>query len=838
MRRFHAFTAGLLACLSAAPAVAQVQAWQVSSSYAHPAGGYIRIAVDASGNIVQARSYLEGGEPSQHVSKHSGVDGSLIWEAKVPNSGHPNGVATDAAGDVYTTGYDAAAWNVLKFNGSNGSLVWSNRAPTGRSYAGFLQLDGSGSVYYTLGGSHIKAAAATGVTLQAIPIPSGTYLVRRSVTGDVFMIAEGGGWITRKYAANGALAWERLVPGCGQTCPPRDLGLLADGSVVVTGTLYRDTDHFNPQNTSAHAILYSSDGSTAWSRTFPGGESLNSVAVDDAGNVYVGGTFTAKLARADGVTQWSRANLTGGGLSFDGAGRLVVSGLSYEDNLRRTLLRLDPASGATQWYRADTAAPHAVVATGDALHMAHVPNATAAISKVLNPAGAQTSWTFPIEGTQEVPRVFTAAEGLGLAIYDPSTMQLELEVQHAGLPATAAHLHGPAARGAAAGVQIDLGSPTSPIHRTYTLSASQAADLLAGQWYVNVHTAANPGGEIRGQVDGLGSAGKLVRVIKTGSGTATVRSTTPSNALDCGSNCEQLFPAGSTVDLAPGIDPGTQFTSWGGDCGAINTCIMVLDRSKTAILTLRDRVARHDFDGSGRPDIFFRNSASGANFIWRMNGLALASDQVVSGVHPSYRLVGHGDFNGDFKNDLVWRSLETGTAYAWFMNNGVYQYDAFLFTIDPVWQVEAVADFNKDGKPDFLFRHATTGSAFIWHYVNTTPQTDVYAFTVGNEWIVENSADFNNDGYADFFFRNTSTGLGFVWLWTGTGMGESFFLFSIDPAWQVSQIADWNGDGKVDLVFRHANSGVTFVWYTDGVQLQGSDFLFQVDPPWEIVPRR
>jgi hypothetical protein len=33
-----------------------------------------------------------------------------------------------------------------------------------------------------------------------------------------------------------------------------------------------------------------------------------------------------------------------------------------------------------------------------------------------------------------------------------------------------------------------------------TLTDAQAADLMAGKWYVNVHTAENKGGEIRGQV--------------------------------------------------------------------------------------------------------------------------------------------------------------------------------------------------------------------------------------------------------------------------------------------------------------------------------------------------
>jgi len=53
----------------------------------------------------------------------------------------------------------------------------------------------------------------------------------------------------------------------------------------------------------------------------------------------------------------------------------------------------------------------------------------------------------------------------------------------------------------AAGVEVPItGDLTSPITGSASVTDAQAADLRAGKWYVNVHTAANPGGEIRGQV--------------------------------------------------------------------------------------------------------------------------------------------------------------------------------------------------------------------------------------------------------------------------------------------------------------------------------------------------
>ncbi len=109
-----------------------------------------------------------------------------------------------------------------------------------------------------------------------------------------------------------------------------------------------------------------------------------------------------------------------------------------------------------------------------------------------------------LKASSEVPPKTGSGTGMLTATLDTTTNELTYHVTFDGLTgaATAAHFHGPAAPGANAGPQVAVKmSPiASPIDGTATLTPEQAKDLLAGKWYFNIHTAANPGGEIRGQV--------------------------------------------------------------------------------------------------------------------------------------------------------------------------------------------------------------------------------------------------------------------------------------------------------------------------------------------------
>lgn len=109
-----------------------------------------------------------------------------------------------------------------------------------------------------------------------------------------------------------------------------------------------------------------------------------------------------------------------------------------------------------------------------------------------------------LSGGNELPPRPSEARGTLEASLDAATGLFTWTVVYAGLggPVTAAHFHGPALPAQNAAVVVPMtGSLVSPIKGSATLTPAQAADLRAGRWYVNLHTAAQPNGELRGQVN-------------------------------------------------------------------------------------------------------------------------------------------------------------------------------------------------------------------------------------------------------------------------------------------------------------------------------------------------
>lgn len=106
-----------------------------------------------------------------------------------------------------------------------------------------------------------------------------------------------------------------------------------------------------------------------------------------------------------------------------------------------------------------------------------------------------------------------AGNGTGSAGIGAGTMTLDMDTglfewfigwQDLTGNVTNAHFHGPAPAGMNAGVEVGIDFTTNPTAGSAFLTAQQMVDVMAGLWYVNIHSDFAPGGEIRGQVLAVG----------------------------------------------------------------------------------------------------------------------------------------------------------------------------------------------------------------------------------------------------------------------------------------------------------------------------------------------
>jgi hypothetical protein len=124
-------------------------------------------------------------------------------------------------------------------------------------------------------------------------------------------------------------------------------------------------------------------------------------------------------------------------------------------------------------------------------------------------AGAATaapvSFKVDLTGAQQVPPVNTAGKGTASLTWNASTRVVTWNITYSGLtgPVTMAHFHN-GAQGKNGPVVIWLSTKGKPVKGAIKgrakLTTAQAHQFEAGDWYINVHTKANPAGEIRGQV--------------------------------------------------------------------------------------------------------------------------------------------------------------------------------------------------------------------------------------------------------------------------------------------------------------------------------------------------
>jgi hypothetical protein len=112
--------------------------------------------------------------------------------------------------------------------------------------------------------------------------------------------------------------------------------------------------------------------------------------------------------------------------------------------------------------------------------------------------------TASLNGLKEVPQTKTSGAGTVEGVINMASRELRWNIKCTSLtsPVTGMHFHGPATEAQNAGVVVPMqgGCDGQGTTGKVVLDSAQFSDLLAGKWYVNVHTQMYPNGEIRGQV--------------------------------------------------------------------------------------------------------------------------------------------------------------------------------------------------------------------------------------------------------------------------------------------------------------------------------------------------
>jgi Ca2+-binding RTX toxin-like protein len=220
----------------------------------------------------------------------------------------------------------------------------------------------------------------------------------------------------------------------------------------------------------------------------------------------------------------------------------------------------------------------------------------------------------------------------------------------------------------------------------------------------------------------------------------------------------------------------------------------------------------------------WRNVATGAIELWTMNGatrLSVATPSVAS-LTTDWKLVGDGDFNGDGKSDLLWRNTVSGQNQVWFMDGSTVTGSASLsYGAVPVdWQIVGTGNFNGDNQTDILWRNQTTGDSGVWYMNGTTLVSSEYLSLspIPTNWQIVGTGNFNGDSSTDIVWRNTTDGTTLVWYMNGsTYVNYSYLSQQVVPLnMTVAATADFTGDGKTDIVWRNTSTGATELWTMDG----------------------
>lgn len=252
-----------------------------------------------------------------------------------------------------------------------------------------------------------------------------------------------------------------------------------------------------------------------------------------------------------------------------------------------------------------------------------------------------------------------------------------------------------------------------------------------------------------------------------------------------------------------------------------------------------DFVGVGDYDNDGDSDIVLRNSTTGLNWMYQMDGSTIdTSSQINVVADVNWEIVGDGDYDGNGKADILLRNSLTGQNWLYLMDGPTISSSLSINTIaDLNWQIAATADFDGNGKSDIWLRNSVTGMNWLYLMDGSTILVSAFVnFVAGSDWTIVGSGDYNGDGNADVLWYNTATGQLWVYLMDGATINTSAYVTTVaDFDWQPVGDGDYDGDGRADILWRNLASGQNLVYRMNGASVLEILFVNTVpEMAWRI----
>ncbi len=233
-------------------------------------------------------------------------------------------------------------------------------------------------------------------------------------------------------------------------------------------------------------------------------------------------------------------------------------------------------------------------------------------------------------------------------------------------------------------------------------------------------------------------------------------------------------------------------------------------------------------------NILWRNAPAAQVASWKMDGVALTSGALDSGIPASWQVQGVADLNGDGEDDLLWRDANSGSVAYWLFKGGERVSSGYVcdLSIPKEWQISTVKDLDGDGQADIVWNNASAGLVAVWT-LRDGKLANGSLMNTGVGWKPVAAPDLNGDTKGDIVLQNSVTGEIALWQMDGAKVTAGAVV-KTGASWEPQFFGDFNGDGKTDILLRDRTSGALAFWLMNGVKI---DFGWATDPipaEWQI----